>query len=58
MRKNTNSVHAYRDKSGQKNLYYLENHKNFILTSEIACNFLKAKTFKKLLIIILSMRPV
>ena len=44
--KNTNSVHAYRDKSGQKNLYYLENHKNFILTSEIHVIF-ESKNFQK-----------
>tara|TARA_Y100000591_G_scaffold332578_1_gene370484 strand:- start:898 stop:2679 length:1782 start_codon:yes stop_codon:yes gene_type:complete len=44
--KNTNSIHAYRDKSGQKILYYLENHKNFILTSEIHV-VLESKKFKK-----------
>ena len=39
-------IHAYRDKSGQKNLYYLEGQEFFIISSEIHSLF-ESKILKK-----------
>ena len=44
--KNNKLVHAYRDKSGQKNLYYLEGCEFFIISSEIHTLF-ESRILKK-----------
>ena len=44
--KKTETVYAYRDKSGQKNLYYFKKNENFIISSEIQA-MLNSKFFDK-----------
>ena len=44
--KKTETVYAYRDKSGQKNVYYFKKNENFIISSEIQA-MLNSKFFDK-----------